>query len=59
MKKQRKGLMSNDSQIAKENLKCSQDGLSQRQAPGTNPPVKALWQGRRWVWGMTHRRAFK
>ena len=29
------------------------------QAPGTNPPIKALRQSRHRVWGLTHRRAVK
>ena len=36
--------MAHDSQIvrAKENLKSSHGGSSQRQAPGTNPRTKAM-----------------
>ena len=44
---------------AKENLKLSYGGHSQGQAPGTNQLIKALCQGRHWVWGLTHRRAIK
>ena len=40
--------MAHDSQIvrAKENLKLSYGGLSQRQESGTNQRIKALRQGR-------------
>ena len=40
--------MAHDSQIvrAKENLKLSYGGPSQRQTSGTNQPIKALRQGR-------------
>ena len=48
-----------DSQIvrAKENLKLSYSGPSQRQASDTNQQIKAFRQGCHWVWGLTHRRA--
>ena len=44
---------------AKETLKLSYGGPSQRQASGTNQQIKALRQGRHWVWGLTHRHAIK
>ena len=44
---------------AKENLKLNHGGSSQRQASGTNQPIKALHQGRHWIWGLTHRRAIR
>ena len=39
---------------AKENLKLSHDGPSQRHASGTKhkQPNKTLSQGHHWVWGM-------
>ena len=54
--------MAHDSQIvrAKGSLKLSYGGPSQRQASDTNQQIKAkIWQGRHWVWGLTHRRAIK
>ena len=50
-----------DSQIvrAKENHKLSYGGPSKQQALGTNQRIKALCQGRHWVWGLTHRRVIK
>ena len=46
--------MAHDSQIvrAKENLKLSYGGPSQRQASGTNQRIKALRQGCLKVWGL-------
>ena len=43
----------------KENLKLGYGGPSQRQASGTNQPIKALRQGRHLVWSLTHRHAIK
>ena len=40
------------------NLKLSHVGPSQKQASGTNQRIKALRQGRHWVWGLAHRCAF-
>ena len=55
--------MKHDSQIVKaeENLKLSNmyGGSSQGQASGTNQWIKALHQGRHWVWGLTHHCAIK
>ena len=50
-----------DSQIAwaKENLKLSHGGPSQKQASGTSQPIKALHQDHHWVWGRTLHRAIK
>ena len=44
---------------AKESLKFSYGGPSQRQASGTNQQIKALRQDHHWVWGQTHRCAIK
>ena len=45
---------------AKENLKLTCGGHSQRQASGTKQWIKALRQGRHWVWGLlAHNRAIK
>ena len=43
---QRKGLYDSQTVRAKENLKLSYDGPSQRQASGTNQRIKALHKGR-------------
>ena len=53
--------MAHDSQIvrAKESLKLSYSGPSQGQASSTNQRIKALRQGRHWIWGLTHRRVIK
>ena len=53
--------MTHDSHIvrAKENLKLSYGGPSQRQASGINQQIKASRQGHHWIWGLTHRRAVK
>ena len=53
--------MTHHSQIvsAKENLKLSYDGPSQRQGLGTNQQIKTLRQSCHWVWGLTHHRAIK
>ena len=59
-----------DSQIvrAKENLELSHGGSSLRQASGTNQVpdarlwvtrIKALRQGRHWVWDLNKRRAIQ
>ena len=37
-------------------FKMSYGGSSQRHASGANQRIKALSQGRHWVWGLTHRR---
>ena len=44
---------------AKENPKPSHGRPSHRQAPGTNPPIKAPRQSRHRARGLTHRRATK
>ena len=53
--------MAHDSQIvrAKENLKLSYGGPSQRQTLGTNQWIKALRQGIILSEALTHRRAIK
>ena len=53
--------VANDSHIvrAKENLKLSHGGPSQRQVSGTNQLIEALRQVCHWVWGLTQRRAIK
>ena len=53
--------MAQNSQIvrAKENLKLSYGGPTQRQVPGTNQQIKALRQFHHLVSGLTHRRAIK
>ena len=53
--------MVHDSQIfkAKENLKLSHGGHSQKQASDTNPLMKGLSQGRHRVCGLTLRRTIK
>ena len=38
---------------AKENLKLSHSGASQKQVSGTNQPIKAFRQSNHWVWGLT------
>ena len=40
---------------AKENLKLSYGGPSQRQASNTKLQIKALRPGRHWVWDLTYR----
>ena len=50
MMKQRKGPMT---------LKLNNGGPSQQQASVTNQRIKALRQGRHWVWGLTHYHAIK
>ena len=54
-------IRAHDSQIvrAKENLKLSHGVSSYRQAPGTNPLIKALRQSCHRVRGLTHHRAIK
>ena len=53
--------MFHDSQVvrAKKNLKLSYGWPSQRKTSGLNKRIKALCQGRQWVWGLTHLRAIK
>ena len=56
----RKGLMTHSQIVrAKENLKLSYGGPSQRHTSGTNQRIKALRQGRHLVGGLTHRSAVK
>ena len=57
MMKQRKWLINTDR--AKENLNFSYGGPSQGQASDTKQRIKALRQGRHWVWGLAHRRVIK
>ena len=53
--------MADDSQIvrANNNLKLSYGWPSKRKTLGINKRIKALRQGRIWIWGLTHRRAIK
>ena len=53
--------MAHDSQIVRANksLKLGYGWPSQRETSGINKRIKALRQGRHWVWGLTQRRAIK
>ena len=58
MKKQRRWIMTHSKSELKH-LELSFGGPSQRQAPGTNQRMNALFQGSHWVRGLTPCHAIK